>query len=116
MLAFDPSSPCNAVITVLACVAFCTVASCAFAAWVTTPISTRAKSGLAETLAVPTAVMDAGPLAICAQEAVVNKNIAIGLRIFMKHSFLKGTGNHGRRLKTLQPMYIYPCLIIAQVS
>jgi hypothetical protein len=40
--------------------------------------------------------MDAGPAVLCAQHAAVNKNMAIGLRIFIKGSFLKSTGKRKR--------------------
>src|SRR5579883_141243 len=66
MVALDPNSDCSAVITLLARLAFDCDASCAVAAWVNTPTSTRARSGCTETDAVPTAVIDAGADGLCA--------------------------------------------------
>src|SRR5579871_3821190 len=72
MLASLPSSPCRAVIMAPACDAFCVVASCAVAACVTTLTVTSARSGVADTVASPTATMDAVPEGACANDTVAS--------------------------------------------
>jgi len=67
--------------TAVACVAFATVASCAVAPWVTTLMSTRARSGVTDTVALPTAVMDAGRAGIWAQDAAGSTNVKARLAI-----------------------------------
>src|SRR5689334_15110187 len=100
--------------TAAARVAFVVVASCAVAACVTTPTSTRARSGGTETVASPTAVMEAGREGTCAHDVAASAQAITNFLdlILIRHPFSKrgATAASGILGDTVRGRLRKPCI------